>query len=756
MRVWRRLALKMERSYQDMKTVFTFAQRSTENAFDSGHVLEVENGHLLACVEGVSKTFVIDTRDCSEALSNLVKHVDSKVVRVFCDVSETHVLRLTFAVDEAQFLEHMENGALKGEEWIIYLVREVWKEALLPNLPCEHITTALPECDSWNDVEMFPHQVASVSRMLAAEALHPCEFNYPGNFHIAGGWYVDTESESFTNDPSFRSAHVIGGVCADGTGSGKTATALRLMATKTKPKNKNAYESQGSLVLVPINLVAQWKTELTKFTHGLRCIWLVQGKDIRGISLESLIQADIVFTTFNFLRGTKYNEVVDKALEGRARSRGVFSSWARNKGNIAPVIEAVCWKRVILDEIHQVVDSPRDLRHLRFLRYNSIWGLSANKLCETEQAQDMYMFLLREKNHHPHLLQSLISHAVYDATHAGINDNVPGPNNKLELVSLSAEERLYLMQNNAKDVASSVRDCTFVDAYAGCETEAAAEKQFTQLRSRELDMLKAKAEGHVRSVCILEKAGIELESELQRLAEECAVNDDDVTVARAEVTRAACESHVKDLMHAKDARDIALARVQRFEEREKYVQERLAALRERRVCKQCTSPAKMIANDGNVFCQAHAPNEAVAMNKLKGIGTKMNRIGELIISLIEPVVLFVQWRSMVRGTKAFLKDHGIRVYLLEGSSIQRANTLHEFTRGGVLLLCLEEGFEGLHLPHAKHVIFAHAIVGDMKKVKRLENQAVARCVRRGQTDCVTVNSFIVADTEEEILWKRTH
>ena len=74
----------------------------------------------------------------------------------------------------------------------------------------------------------------------------------------------------------------------------------------------------------------------------------------------------------------------------------------------------------------------------------------------------------------------------------------------------------------------------------------------------------------------------------------------------------------------------------------------------------------------------------------------------------------------------------------------------------VLLLCLEDSFAGLHLPHVRHIIFAHAIVAEKKQVERLERQAIARCVRHGQESTVGVYSFVVLDTEEEELWHRTH
>ena len=106
--------------------------------------------------------------------------------------------------------------------------------------------------------------------------------------------------------------------------------------------------------------------------------------------------------------------------------------------------------------------------------------------------------------------------------------------------------------------------------------------------------------------------------------------------------------------------------------------------------------------------------------------------------------------------KSFLRGMHIKVLNLEGNVSQRATTLNEFMLGGVLLLCLEDSFAGLHLPHARHVIFSHAIVGDVRSVKLLEEQAIARCVRHGQTEEVKVYSFVVKDCDEETIWKNTH
>ena len=164
--------------------------------------------------------------------------------------------------------------------------------------------------------------------------------------------------------------------------------------------------------------------------------------------------------------------------------------------------------------------------------------------------------------------------------------------------------------------------------------------------------------------------------------------------------------------------------------------------------------------------RSHAPHHArralrrVRLEGAAAAATGLRRVGELLAALRgEPVILFVQWKAMVRGTRAALRGvDGVRVLLLDGNVAQRAATLAEFQHaGGVLLLCLEECIAGLHLPHARHVVFAHALAGDTACVRRLEQQAIARCARPRQEGEVRVYSYVVADgAEEAALWREAH
>ena len=259
------------------------------------------------------------------------------------------------------------------------------------------------------------------------------------------------------------------------------------------------------------------------------------------------------------------------------------------------------------------------------------------------------------------------------------------------------------------------------------------------------------------------------------LSEKIEEEYSDALNSQLEVAKTSAERHSKELNNVREQRNIINSRILRTKSSIEFVKERLDALQTRtHICPICMEKkCSVITPCGHLFC-SQCIKKSLKTNKacpecrqdveednirsitLGGMGTKMMEIAKLIERINEPIVLFVQWKSMLRGIKSFLKGLGIQILSLEGNVSQRAYTLDVFKLGGVLLLCLEDSFAGLHLPHARYVIFSHAIVGDLRSVKLLEEQAVARCLRHGQTEEVKVYSFIVKDCDEEIIWKNTH
>lgn len=765
--------------------VFTFAHRPVTTATRRGTVHHLDPTIYEACIrlEGGEEVCVaLDPQDCSEALQGIIRE-GGETVRIDCDVDEDkRCVQLYLMVDAACVDDELARGQLSAEEHVITLARSVWPDARVP-APCDPTPEAAPEdhvlppAPAWRDVHsLFPHQRATVAWMAQLEASVPRRIGYAGNLRVTDRWYVDTESECFTRDASAREAQLAGGVCADGTGSGKTATLLRLVACVAEgasgPVGDVPYRSRGTLVIVPLNLVSQWQHEVQKFLDpaAVRVHFLLHGREIRALTLPHLCEADLVITTFHFLRASKgYLELIESALRGRGRTRPVLSSWTRDGSRSEPVLEAVHWRRVVVDELHETFTSPRDLRQLKLFTCDVLWGLTATPDLATVQAQHLYLLLRREKAHHPNLLTSIIQNAVRchartgtRAVGAGVtcaSIGIPDPRHDLRLVQLSAEERvrLSLADGDDVDVADIVRRCTFDSLHP--------EGLATRRQS-----LGVKLEGQARLVRIMEGTAQELEQELVELATRCNVGEE-LAQRRLPSVRQACESHARDLAAARLCLDADVRRLERLESTDRLLRDRLAMLQRMQcitcgaarcdhllrccsllVCRECIGRISSCPRcEGTLGCDMVASIPVV-----EGMHTKMTKIGELIASLNEPVILFVQWKAMMRPTRSFLLNLGLRVLLLDGNAAQRAATLAEFLSTGVLLICLEDSFAGLHLPHVHHIIFAHAIVGDRRQVARLEEQAIARSVRHGQTEQVTVSSFVVTESEEEQLYRRTH
>ena len=779
------------------RTVWSFAQRPCEEqrllhgvivdidpsiaalqarVFDTGNIVTAAIRHL---------------EDRSEHVRDIVRH-GGDAVRMECFIApHTHqVVRMDVVVQPEMVDRHMALGSLVAEVSLIQLAMETWRDARVPDDPLQQPSPSSPptcRSDRWKEdtYPLFDHQRASVAWMRRMERDAPVGLRYAGNLRITDMWFIDTEQQSFTKDPSWREAQLVGGVCCDGTGTGKTATALYHVLTSPPVSyplwhaSEHCVSAKGTLIVLPLNLVSQWQAELTKFARldeRTTVLWIVQGKDLKGVTMRTLLDADLVFTTFHFLRGSKpYAEMVERAI-GRQKSRPFLSAWTRRAGREEPILEAVTWNRVVVDELHSTLESSRDLRQLKLLSYRMLWGLTATPDTNSEGAQHLYVLLQREKAHHPNLLTTLLSEAV-----RGTASSLTNPAPELRLVQLSDEARLEFHEmSETKTVEEVVKLCTFVEA-VGDETVGDAddiEKLFLDERHREVALLRARVQGHAKAVQILERASQDLEVELASLADGCAQGDF-LAEAQADAAREAAETSARDLERARRLHDTESKQLQRRLATTQLITRQLSALKSRsETCNICmVRECVAITPCAHLFCAdcvkrhldhvsttcptCRAPLETHMMTRLatnRVIHTKMTQMGELIAGLgaNEPLILFVQWKAMVRGMKSFLKSLNVRVLLLDGNSAQRAITLQHFLQGGLLLLCLEDSFAGLHLPHARHVIFAHAIVGDRDKVRRLEQQAIARCVRHGQTSEVKVFSFVVADCEEETLWRQTH
>lgn len=785
--------------------MLAFGHRSTQSG--AGRVARARllrimiSPHVLVGLPGEGTTAHISA-PWVERIPFISEVVDTcTAFRIECDISDDQISRLVLTIHEDKFRDEIGAGEVGGEAAFIGLVCAILSDAFVPGLRLRAPETGedprphRPPAQWREDISLYPHQLQSLAWMRKVEGdVRSTRFvEYSKRVRLGDtGWLVDADLEMLVGEPKIRGRRVRGGILADGTGTGKTAVALRLMCEGASadedppPGVPFSYRARGTLVIVPINLPAQWVAEIEKFTH-LRVARLLQGRDMKHLAMDDLLHSDVVLTTFHFLRSIKYSEVLERTLPAGRRTRANIMAWSRLPGRTAPVLEAVFWERVVVDEIHEVFESSRDLRLLRQLNFRVCWGLSATPASCEFSSRHLYFFLsLGEKGQHePHLLEELFRQLV-----RGAPSGRDAPVNTLRLVELTAAERILLQAHRGRDVKDVVELCSALHvgeddegllsavAPGGSGDAASLRRRLTGIRTLTLDMLRAGLREQERSIRIASNAALQSRQAIDDLERSLDGADEYGSILVKHQMDTARERYREQLLvvDALTSEHQAASRAAQERERShKFLTSRIELLeRHEEVCSVCMERrSTTITHCGHLFCRvcvskllrtcpqcpecrSEITDATVHTISTGGIGSKLSAIAQLVRHLSEPVIMFAQWKSIFKSLKSVLRANELRVLTLEGNTTQRANALSEFSdAGGALLLSMDESFAGLHLPCAKHIIFSHALLGAPEDVKSMETQAIARALRNGQTDDVRVYSFIVSDCVEEELWWST-
>lgn len=622
--------------------------------------------------------------------------------RIGVDIDETkqRIMRYVVFVQPLEF-ELQVVKCVKGEVYIAQLLKEIWVGAV-PDM----LIQAPPKtpqgklCKEWS-YRLTPQQARSVVWMKQHEKhiirKDRLEFNQ-GIRVTKTDWYFDYNLSSFSLHVSTGLALPRGGILADGTGTGKTASMLRLVLetrdTHFESHIHSEYESKATLVIVPINLPAQWMAEIEKFTGShLNVIPYYTGSHVRERSMADLLAADIVLTTFAFIRSSKpYHDMIETnvcsatdPLEDR-RLHLCFSAvraWARAPGRTAPIIHAVAWKRVIIDEIHEIIDQ-KDFRLVTAFQCHILWGMTATPDIHSDRAHCLYALLQGAHARHPELLSEIVATCV-----RGVGS------------SSSFESHIFRV-----DVGGDIRE-----RMDGMSMEQVVKLGMSVVDEYCTGSVSVCSADSIRSMLVNSRMQ-DNASLLFRESHACSICLDKTCSAITNCGHTYCHKCITTHIANSNA------------------------------CPMCRT---LLLKNGIVS----VVNDKVA--------TKLEVLAQMIAELTTPAIVFAQYRTMLRALREMLMTAGLRVVALEGNIFRRTRLLNLFTReGGVLLICMQDSYAGLHLPCAQHIIFSHALLGDKQSVADMEEQAIARAVRPGQKHHVKVHSFVIADSPEEDLWMSTH
>jgi hypothetical protein len=676
---------------------------------------------------------------------------------------------------------------LPGEEHLVGLFVNSRAELVcVPRVVLRTTDVAVSSCVGAGDpvVSLRPHQKRSICWMAEIETSRG-EVRYDTTLPIASEWGIDLDHERVVRRSSPRVARLRGGVLADWAGSGKTATALEFCASHAaSAADRRAVESgegvpyaKGTLIIVPVHLIDHWIGNATTFVPRENVLPLVSARDLRQYNLGDVRDATVVITTAQFLKSSKiYQQVVETTVQEtlgvdarHARSpaavaafgRSVLQHSAAEFGRAPPIVECLHWHRIVVDEVHELVAAhPRAWRLIVGLRTRFAWGITATPELWYEEARAHYWHLATEEwehrpQHHPVMLQKVVE-ACVRMTRPMVDAYAPPTARAVALRPLATQQAGHGDTTSGYDdaaVPSSVRMDDAADPHP------------------ERDCSEATADGGERDArhtsCGLRQTVLE---------ETSFEGTDDMEVCDLHAVRREIDSTVACLQREVDAdkdgeREELCMAVRAVQQRgDRYMrclEELYGGTAD--VCPVCSdAPCSVVTECAHTFCRSCiercrplCPVCRQPHGRLRGVllngSVKLEAIVSHCACIGEPCIVYTQWKSVRRKIAAALRGSGLTVVTLDGNATQRRNGLELLKRSNaVLALSFEEPFAGLHVPHVRHVVFAHSLLADREHIDNMEYQAIARVARWGQARQVQVATFVIADSAEDDFWKATH
>lgn len=599
-----------------------------------------------------------------------------------------------------------------------------------------------------------------------------------------------------------------GGILADRPGAGKTAIVLALIATTTTTREdarpRSAMERvtslpiNASLVIVPMNLVAQWQAEVVKFMPAsFKCVTIVNKRQYASATVGDVQDADMVLTTIEFLTGRAYPR---EAKSGDFYTLSGHRRKARDEVNI--IFRGFWWRRVVFDEQHVLPHvTSNGWKHIKAIRASVYWGVTATPC--TARINDV----LRVR---PDDLGKLDSGVLFTNTirRTPVPSHLPPVDTQHHYVSITSRERDILDMHRHEGLPQLIQLCTCFNVLAllgnsedvnarVCMTFDELSRIMVTRRAAEVAAVEPEVEIISRLIAADTRVLAQWGAAEEPGGEQKQEDEEEEKEEQEQEQEDGFVRMVRRRLKVSKRRHAALqAHVSRLRGQSVFFQRQVELSEEERVCPICmVSISNVMTTCGHWFCKACTHSykagsrtpaatpcplckvslgprdwvevmgtgaEATPTNMdapAHEYGSKLRAIVELVRRLQgigEKAIMFVQWSELSRTLRAILLAGGVKVVSMTGNTCSRNAAVERMKKGNadLLLLSMDVSTTGLDLTMANHVIFAHALVGGSPSTQeRRVSQAVSRVHRFGQTRNVSVHWFIAEDTCEHDLFR---
>jgi SNF2 family DNA or RNA helicase len=146
------------------------------------------------------------------------------------------------------------------------------------------------------------------------------------------------------------------------------------------------------------------------------------------------------------------------------------------------------------------------------------------------------------------------------------------------------------------------------------------------------------------------------------------------------------------------------------------------------------------------------------------LGFLITKIKSIIMNEKSRIIVFSQWDDMLNLVGKTLGFNGICNSFVKGNVYMRNNAINKFKNGKtikgddnkVIMLSLKNSASGTNLTEASHIFFVEPINAPYEECKAIEDQAIARSCRIGQTEEVQIIRILIKDTIEETIYNTSY
>ena len=573
-----------------------------------------------------------------------------------------------------------------------------------------------------------------------------------------------------------------GGVLSDDIGLGKTFSMLGLI-TEQLHKNIN----NTTLLICPSRLCKQWVEEITK-TYDLKYKLIGNIRQFKKLTPEIYNENDIIIISYNFLNNANY------------------IAYSEENPLNEILFENYNWNRVILDEGHEIINESRK-KGINEIK-NKILNIKSKYrwICSGTPFNNIYTYksILSyitninfeeiDMNLYRHNMNYLTETMFRKNTKESVNQEVtiPEPNIVTEFLNMSQLERT-IYDSALGDKDKQIELCNHI---------MVSDEHLSVLGNKPLSL----DEIHTKMTAYYKNKEETLEKRIIKNKEEIEkINNQIENMEEKLLFDTITQEEKYELFKKKQRKindlDLEKEKIQENENQIITVKSKLnifnsinEKLEEEETCPICLEEledlTKTITPCGHIYCancindmknksHNHVIKCAMCRNNFKlnevvivksdietndkpVLGTKLEHLIKTLKDILssnnqEKIIVFSQWDNMLKLISKVLKEYEIGHIFINGSLHTVSAKIRKFKLDSdinVVLMSSDKSPSGLNLTEASTIILLDSLNTTKENAQIIEEQAIGRAVRIGQTKQVNVKRFIMRNTIEHDFYIR--